>query len=657
MVDFMCKPGLGQVLTCLLVLLALLAAGQAAAQVLNSATIINFEVSGFPRMTAYLNIQDEQGDFVPGLQADQVAVFENGIPQPLAEFNQLTSGVAFAMVINPGAPFAIRDAQGFSRYDHLLEAINDWAIGREGEPLDDLSLFITSGPEIYHLSNPEEWLAILVGHQADFRSAQPSLDVLDRAIDVTTGPTPRPGMGRAILLITPPLDGDFSLGLQNLASRAKQQGVRIFVWMVASPDAFTGRAAQQLAEMAFQTGGYIFNFSGSEAIPDLEGYLEPLRSIYQLGYDSKIDKGGAHEFFVEIYSQKVWQDGIYSPMDLLTSTVPLAFDLDIQPPSLVFVSPPEIVERRDGNPEAEDPLTLYPQEQTLEILIQFPDRLPRPLEATTLFVDGTPVAQNTEPPFDIFQWNLAGYVESDDTVVRVEAVDNLGLVGRSIDMPIRVTVNRQPRSLISIFTNRMPLLVGLVVFLSGLVLFLVLILGGGLRPKVFGFAKSIKDKRVPEIRLLRQQGDQQVELKQDHPFRRLPGWINPLYWTQRATTQNVNAYLICLSEKDRQKLVAPLPLTIDEVSLGRDPLKSMLVLDEPSVDPLHARLLREGDCYRILDEGSIAGTWVNYVPVTKEGALLEHGDLVHIGRMGFRFTLRTPARHPKPVILPQEPHK
>jgi hypothetical protein len=660
MIDSSRRLSLGQVLPWLFLLLVFLAAGRAVAQIANSATMINFEVSGFPRISAYLNVQDEQGVFVPGIQADRVAVLENGVPQPLSEFDQLNSGMAFALVINPGAPFAIRDAQGFSRYDYLLNAISDWAIEQEGGAQNDLSLFISSGPEMYHLSNPEEWLAILVGHQADFRVAQPSLDVLDRAIDITAGPSPHPGMGRAVLFITTPLDGDFSLGLQTLASRAKQQGVRIFVWMVASSDAFTSRAAEQLADMAHQTGGFFFAFSGDESIPNLEGYLEPLRSIYHLGYDSQIDAGGTHEFIIEIYSQRVWRDGVYTPGDLLTATVPFNFDLDIRPPNLVFISPPSEVERRDGNPDAADPLSLFPQEQTLEFLIEFPDRLPRPLVATTLFVNGIPVAQNTEQPFDRFQWNLAGYVESADYVVRVEAVDNLGLTGTSIDMPISININRQPRSLMSIFANRMHLLVGLVVFLSGLVLFLVLILGGGLRPKVFGFARDIRGKSTPHIRFLRQRVDpltQPVDSIQGPSSRRIPGWINPLNWTQRATTQKVSAYLTCLSEEDQQKMIAPLPMTSDEVSLGRDPLKSILVLDDPSVDPLHARVLRDGDRYRILDEGSIAGTWVNYTPVSNEGTLLEHGDLVHIGRMGFRFMLQKPAHQPSPVILPQEPPK
>ena len=658
MVDQNRKPGLGMVLPWLLLLLLPWVTGRSYAQTAYSANIINFDPSGFPRMTAYLNVQDERGDFVPGIQASRIAVFENGVPHPLTEFIPLNSGVAFALVLNPGTPFAIRDSQGFSRYDHLLEAIGGWALRQEDEGPDDLSLLISSGPEIYHLSDPAEWLGVLEGFQTDFRLAQPSLDVLDRAIDITTGPTLRPGMGRAILLLTPPLDGDFSLGLQNLASRAKQQGVRIFVWMVASPDVFDSRSAGQLAELSSQTGGSFFAFSGIELVPDLEMYLEPLRSIYQIEYGSSIDAGGSHELYVEIYPQRVWQADIYQPGERLAVTAPITVDLEIRPPNAVFISPPSVVERVDGNPEADDPLALYPETQTLEFLIEFPDGLPRPLVSTTLFVNGTPVAQNTEHPFDQFEWNLSGYLESADYSVRVEAIDNLGLVGTSIDIPISVVITHHPRNLVSMFTKRMPLLVGLVAFILGLVLFLVLILGGRLRPQVFGRPRQRKAGGRSETLVSNIVNDsvvQPAEAKEDQSSRFLPGWMNPTHWTQRATQQKVIAHLTCLSDKDREKMMAPLPLSSDEVSLGKDPQKSMLVLDDSSVDALHARLQKEGDGYRILDEGSIAGTWVNYAPVAKEGKLLEHGDLVHIGRLGFRFQLQKPTYHKKPVIIPQDP--
>ena len=58
---------------------------------------------------------------------------------------------------------------------------------------------------------------------------------------------------------------------------------------------------------------------------------------------------------------------------------------------------------------------------------------------------------------------------------------------------------------------------------------------------------------------------------------------------------------------------------------------------------LHTRvqLTPEGD-FRILDAGSVAGTWVNYAPVPPQGLLLKHGDLVQIGRESFRFQLARP---------------
>jgi hypothetical protein len=59
--------------------------------------------------------------------------------------------------------------------------------------------------------------------------------------------------------------------------------------------------------------------------------------------------------------------------------------------------------------------------------------------------------------------------------------------------------------------------------------------------------------------------------------------------------------------------------------------------------------------------GSSAGTWINYTPVSGEGACLEHGDLIHIGRVGFRFSLQKSGRSRKTVIVqkisPQETHR
>jgi hypothetical protein len=39
----------------------------------------------------------------------------------------------------------------------------------------------------------------------------------------------------------------------------------------------------------------------------------------------------------------------------------------------------------------------------------------------------------------------------------------------------------------------------------------------------------------------------------------------------------------------------------------------------------------------VADEGSNGGTWLNYAPVSKNGAHLEHGDVIQFGKATFRF--------------------
>jgi hypothetical protein len=96
---------------------------------------------------------------------------------------------------------------------------------------------------------------------------------------------------------------------------------------------------------------------------------------------------------------------------------------------------------------------------------------------------------------------------------------------------------------------------------------------------------------------------------------------------------------------------APLPLTVQEIILGRSPTEATCVIDEASLENVHATLRREGNTYRVIDAGSLAGTWVNYQRVPEEGVLLQHGDLLHLGRAGFRFVQRAPGSTRKPAII------
>lgn len=607
------------------------------------ATLTQLQTESFPRIRAYLDVHDAQGGFVHGLQATDVRVLEDGYSLPVVDFGEVHPGVQMVIAINPGESFAIRNSLGLSRYDYLLDALVDWAKSRQGSTLDDMSLIATMSPEITHISNSMDLISVLGTYQVDARTVTPSLDTLVRAVDIAADSPPRPGMERTVLYITAPLQGDLAFGLQSITARANQQNVRIYVWWVASPDLFTSQTANLLLELTEQTKGQFFAFSGDEPIPNLENYLEPLRSIYQLTYDSRITSGGTHQLTVEIQ-----HDG------LRVETAIRSFDFDLQPPDPALLSP--IIEiLRQPSPESRGNLRntnsedFIPKELDLQVLIDFPDGRTRPLISTGLYVDGALVDENTKPPFDRFTWNLDVYTVTGQHLLQVEASDNLGLTGTSIETLVQVIVDRPSESPFAFLSRQGSLIAVLIVLLSGAVLLLVLVMGGRIRPRALAMPRGIRNRRPKSDPVT-----QPVPAETKTSRRRLPGWVNRLQWPQRHLAPKAFALLTQLSDTD-QASIKPISITVNELTFGRNPNQAMLVLDDPSVEPLHARLVRnEDDTFRLSDEGSVAGTWINYTPVSQEGAPLEHGDLIHFGRVGFRFIQREPRHIRKPVVTIDE---
>jgi pSer/pThr/pTyr-binding forkhead associated (FHA) protein len=71
------------------------------------------------------------------------------------------------------------------------------------------------------------------------------------------------------------------------------------------------------------------------------------------------------------------------------------------------------------------------------------------------------------------------------------------------------------------------------------------------------------------------------------------------------------------------------PLTAPVMTVGRDETADIIV-DEPLVSRLHARIERRGEDYVVLDLGSTNHTKVNGEPVTERA--LSHGDEVRFAR-------------------------
>ncbi len=577
------------------------------------------QTGNFPTITAGLDVFDSAGNVVTGLKPDAITLLEDNQPRPLKTFDEVPVGVQFALALDPSPAFAYRDANAVTRYDKIVQILKAWAANHSDTLGDDLSLVPTYGTVYTHMATTAAFLNALAAYQPDLQSISPSLDTLSRALDAVSEPTPQPGMKRAVLYVTSPTASDAIATLQSLTGRAVGQQVRVNVWIVSSTDFFSSSGATALKDLAIQTGGQYILFSGQEPLPGLETYLAPLRSTYRLSYTSSIVTSGGHAL-----SAQATLDGV--PV----TSAPLTFDLNVEPPNPILVAPPMEIVRQSPDERTTATSAFVPTHQAIDIIIEFPDGRTRPLVSTTLFVDNQKVAENTSEPFTHFSWDLSGYATSGQHVLSVEAVDSLGLSKTSLGVPVTVMVIRPHFGLLPFLSRHSAWVALAAILLAGVVLGGVL--AGG---RIGRRSHSVERDSIDPV-------TQPVEGETGRHNMRLP-WKLP--------AKPSDAYLERLKD-DGQPVSAPaIPISAPEMTFGSDPLQVTRILDDPSVSPLHARLREENGEYILSDEKSVAGTWVNYEALTAPRRL-QHGDVLHIGRLSYRFMLRKPPEHPLPKITP-----
>ncbi|RME89370.1 MAG: FHA domain-containing protein [Anaerolineae bacterium] len=597
------------------------------------AAIVHLDVQGFPTVTALLDVYDGEGQFIAGLTPADVIVLEDGQERPADDLTVLSPGLQLVVAVNPGPAMGVRDEQAVTRFEKVKNALLTWAGSLPQDGRDDLSLVTTAGPLLTH-DTAEAWATHWSAYQPDLTTATPVLQALAFALDIADDPPPQPGMKKAVLFVTPTVDRAALPPLGALVTQALENDVRVYVWLVDAENAFSDTSATELKSLALQSGGDFFAFSGSETLPDPETYFAPLRQTYLLTYTSRLTTSGTHNLSVRVQT---------SAGELVAPEQ--GFTLDVQPPNPIIVLPPPLARQ----PSPDDPFnikSLMPTQQDVEMIVEFPDGHPRPLVRTALYVDGQLMDENTEPPFEWFVWDLSAYTRSGEHELVVEAEDSLGLRKTSMGVPVTVTVVLPPGgTLATLARNRSAITLG-AILLAGLVLFAVLFFGGQRREAIAARRfrrKAYADPLTQPVAPLTR-GEPKVQRAR----RRLP-------WARAARRPEAPAYLVPLKPNGEPRENASIPLLEQEITFGTDPVRATHVLDDPSISSLHARLrcTAEGD-FILSDQGSVAGTWVNYEPISREGRCLSHGDLIHFGGLAYRFTLHPAPEVAPPLILPDE---
>lgn len=599
------------------------------AQAQAEADLYPLDASTFPAMSSFLDVFDAAGRFVSGLKPGDAAMLEDGQPLPVQKLTEMIVPAQIVVAINPGPSLGIHNAQGAPRFEALVQSLDAWGQKLPADTPDDLSLVTIAGPIISHAS-AKDWLAGLNAFQPDFRATTPNLQSLASAIDIAAAQPPRVGMKRAVLFITPHMDdANIDTLMQPLIQKARQNRLRVFVWFVDTDLFAATTSAAAFNNLAMQTGGAFFSATNdAQPYPDPETYFAPLRRLYSLNYNSAATKGGQHTLSIQITSA----GGKIQSADQ-------TFTADIQPPNPIFVQPPLQIVRRPPQGDPYNDKILLPAAQKIDIIIEFPDKHQRPLARATFYVDGVIVAENKAAPFDTFTWDISKYNMSGEHKIMVEAVDTLGLSKTSMEILVTVTVIQPPRGLSAFFARYKQYITYGAIGLAGLVLLLILFLGS-LRSAL---ARRRKSRRAA--------GDPLTQP--------VPAIVEPI--TDRikrghAKPADASAWLQRLTSDLTAAPVSPIPLAEKEITFGSDPVESTYVLDDPSLDPRHARLTQTEDgAYLLADAGTIAGTWVNFEPLGKEGHLLQHGDVIHFGQLTFRFELKNPPPAAEPRIIKETP--
>jgi hypothetical protein len=570
------------------------------------------DISRFPTITVQFKLTDSTSQPVDQLQPQQLSLYENETRVEITNLESAYSGFFYALVINPGRDLDLRDAEGVSRYAKLQDVLQAWINKRSNLPVEQWGFVTQTGVLIRTTDDLRTWTREITDYAPDFRSLQPDLTALETAIFLSSNLVLPFGADKVMLYISPPPSAEEIPRLYELAEQAAEAEIHINVWMVSEPLYFTNDQGKALMDLAAATGGEFFSFSGSEAIPDPKGQLQGYGTTFTATYQSTLKEGGIYPLKLQIQLPETTITGGSQP-----------FDINIQPPNPIFVSPPTTITRQ-APPEAKDPLaSLIPTVFNLDLLIEFPDEHPREILKVNFYVDGVLQKSKTSPPFDQITWDLMPYTEAGEHFLQVEVQDILGLTGQTIPIPVQVDI-KLPES------ENNPALVEMIRWT------IFIILGISVVIFLFWSLKNILKRR--QLHRQRMQG------KNDN---RQPA-ADPLL-----DQQEIMAKLIPLQTTELEN--EPKPLVKDITTLGSHPQKTDLTLKNPFIDPVHARVTFQNKHFWLKDLGSTGGTWRNYQKIGTESVQIKTGDILHFGTSGFRFRIVEKVFRRKIKITPYEP--
>jgi len=566
----------------------------------------------FPQISFFASVIGPGGGRLHALPPTSFTLTEDG--QVISDFSmeETVVGARQIYVINTVTALRRRDALGVTRFEQVRQALLDtWSKRPPSTVPDQVSLMTAEGSLGLDQTAAADLIPVLEGWPVTYGGGEasyaPLLDALTAALD----PQPRPGVESDVVFVTPLLDRSNEQAMADALSLAQASGTRIHAVLVGTPEQAGVAEALRLRQAAEATGGSFEVFDPELGLGALESRLQDVRTRYAVSYTSPANTSGPHSV----------QLALTTP-DLAASSEAVPFDVAVEAPEVAFIQPPARIVRQTTNsdtPLADIPPTFI----DLPLLVTFPDGHPRPLAGLQLYVNGELQESVDEAPFDRPRWDLSSIVEGRAFLLRAAVSDSQGLTASTEIVPISVEVIPGPRGLEALRPALAPLLAGLV----------IIAVGAGLAAAwvKLGEVSAQAEWAPPSaggMRLLR---------------RANLGLLAP--------APTAEAFLLPLHADGSPGMAVP--LNGADLMIGSDASFCGLLLDDPSVSGIHARLTRlAAGAFILRDQHSVAGTWVNDAPVGEGGCELRHGDRIYFGRAAYRFQRSTASPEARVVVRP-----
>lgn len=602
-----------------------------------AATITAVDTSTFPDISVYLAVSDAEGRHVPGLPASAFALAEDQSPISNLSISEVEVGTQGVIVLDSSAAFKARDANAVTRLDFIKQALTENTLWMK-DGVDDVTVLAPEGVLAAHSHVAGEVAGAVLSYATEFAGIANHIPFANQALDLAADATPRPGMRRYVVVFSNGFTGaEDETALADLVARAATSRIPIHTVFVGPAGDEDTVSAQRLKRLAELTGGAFVVFDQPASLDPLFQRLADQRTQYLLSYRSTLAVTGQHALFARVTL----------PGGAALTSEASAFPLRVEPPTLAIQNVPATIQRLASQPGV-DPQTIAPTAYAVEFKAEFLDGHTRTLTEVQLIVDGQVADTQRLAPIETLNWPLAGYAESGAHTLQLRATDELGLAAESEMLTVTVTVEI-PSPTVAQRAAGVP---GEVVALVGVLIVVGVAAAGWLwivrRRQAAPAPVQATDSRIT-------QPVTPISKRRAAPRLSLP----PLHLPARRPTppqQRGKAYLEVVEPGGGGSRDA-IELLGGTVKLGREPSLAQIVFPDRSVSRLHARIAETSPgVFRVFDERSTSGTWVNLTPIPVEtGCELKPGDLINLGRVQLRFKRRDESPVASPSGGPSTP--